>query len=241
MASPRGKPGNSVGVSLQGVQPTIEAIAALPRQIAQKRLLSALNRSIKPTKTALKSNVAGLGQVTGNLQRAVTSRSVLYPSGVAVAVVGFRRAGKGRSKKGSGSVRTGADRAFHSHLIEFGTKPRRPLTMLGRNLQSTASGRRTRQAMEQSGLGGALYRDYGFLSSGSSRGFFSRADGGKNFFVTISPRGLRQVAGTPAFHPMRNAFNSTASAVQAKLESELGKALAAAVKDVAKLNAPKGE
>lgn len=204
---------------------TIQAIAALPRYIAQKHLLSALNRSLKPTKQALLGQVATLGSVTGNLKAAVTSRSVLYPSGVAVAVVGFRRAGTGRAKKsaGGGRVMVGADRAFHSHLIEFGTGPRKPLNMFGRQLQRSARGRRQRAAIERAGLGDTLKRDYGMLSSFGSRGSL------KPFVVTISPRGKQFVAGGPALHPMRNAFQATASQVRSTLEQELGKALERAI------------
>ena len=167
---------------------------------------------------------------TGNLKRAVTSRSVLYPSGVAAAIVGFRRAGRGRSKKTEGSVRVGADRAFHSHLIEFGTKPRKPLSMFGRKLQKTQAGREQRKALDAAGLGGTTKNDYGVLSSFKARGSL------KPFFVTISPRGLRQVAGGPALQPMKRAFQSTASQVQANLEKELAKALERAVKENADLS-----
>jgi hypothetical protein len=215
-------------MSLAGLESTIQSIAALPRYIAQKHLLQALNRSIKPTKQALLGQVAGIGTVTGNLKRAVTSRSVLYPSGVAAAVVGFRRTGRAKGKPTGGSVQTGPDRAFHSHLIEFGTKARKPLNMFGRQLQRSARGRRQRAALERAGLGDTLYRDYGTLSSIPSRGTL------KPFIVTISPRGKRQVEGGPALHPMRNAFNQTASQVASKLASELAKALENAVKENAK-------
>ena len=225
MAGPRGKAGNSINVSLSGLEDTIRSIAALPRYIAQKSLLSALNRSIKPTKQALLGQVASIGSVTGNLKAAVTSRSVLYPSGVAAAVVGFQRAGTGRAKKNKagGKVMVGKDRAFHSHLIEFGTKPRKPLNMFGRQLQRSARGRRQRGSIERAGLGATLQRDYGMLSSYGSRGSL------KPFVVTISPRGKQFVAGGPALHPMRNAFTATASQVRSNLEKELGKALERAV------------
>lgn len=228
MPSLTGRPGNSISLSLSGLEDTIRAIAALPRYIAQKHLLQALNRSIKPTKQALLSQVAGIGTVTGNLKRAVTSRSVLYPSGVAAAVVGFRRTGKSKGAKTGGSVLTGPDRAFHSHLIEFGTGPRKPLSMFGRQLQRSRRGRVQRAALERAGLGSTLYRDYGTLSSIPSRGNL------QPFIVTISPRGKQFVAGGPALHPMRNAFQQTASLVAGNLEKELAKALEKAIAENAK-------
>jgi hypothetical protein len=238
MASPGGKAGNSIVVSLDGVQDVITALSALPKDIAKKYLMSGLNRAIKPTKQALQNNVAGIGKVTGNLARAVTSRSVLYPSGTAVAVVGFRRAGKAAFKKGKGSVRSGPDRAFHSHLIEFGTKSRKPLNALGRQLQKTAAGRRSRAAYEKDGLGYTLKRDFGIMSSGSQRGFFSRPDGKTNFMVTISPRGLTEIRGGPALHPMARAFAATRVQVTSALEREMAKALELAVKANAKRGGP---
>lgn len=228
MATIGGRIGNTVRIGLDGVEDTIRALAALPRDIAQKHLLRALNGSIKPTKQALNAQVAGIGTVTGNLKRAITSRSVLYSSGTAMAVVGFRRTGKGSSKSTGGSVKTGADRAFHSHLIEFGTNPRRPLNMFGRELQRSRRGRQQRQQLERAGLGDTIYRDYGTLSSFGSRGTL------KPFIVTISPRGLRQVAGGPALHPMRKAFDSTASQVRGNLEAALGNALKKAIAENAK-------
>lgn len=228
MAGLTGRIGNSVKLSLDGLEDTVRALAALPRDIAQKHLLRGLNWAIKPTKQALNAQVASIGTVTGNLKRAITSRSVLYSSGTAAAVVGFRRTGKGSSKSTGGSVKTGADRAFHSHLIEFGTKPRRPLNMMGREMQRTRRGRQQRQLLESAGLGNTVYRDYGTLSSFGSRGRLHP------FIVTISPRGLRQVAGGPALHPMRNAFNSTASQVRSNLEEALGNALKKAIAENAK-------
>lgn len=63
---------------------------------------------------------------TGNLRRAIDSKVVEYPlDGNAVGLVGFRRAGRGRSQSAAGgTVRRGPDRAFHQYWLEEGTNDR---------------------------------------------------------------------------------------------------------------------
>jgi len=77
---------------------------------------------------------------TGNLKRAVTSKVVEYGlDGVAVGIVGYRRAGRADSSSAAGgSVRAGPDRAFHQWWLENGTQGRlimkpadKPYTRLG--------------------------------------------------------------------------------------------------------------
>jgi len=63
---------------------------------------------------------------TGNLRRAIRSKVVEYPlDGNAVGLVGFRRAGRGRSRSAAGgTVRRGPNRAFHQYWLEEGTNDR---------------------------------------------------------------------------------------------------------------------
>jgi hypothetical protein len=85
---------------------------------------SAIEKALEPAKLRLRENTpAG---PTGNLKRAVNMKVVEYPkSGVAVGLLGYNRAGNGKSTSAAGgTVQTGPDRAFHQWWLEFGTKQR---------------------------------------------------------------------------------------------------------------------
>ena len=94
------------------------------RQRAAVVLKAALEKAIKPAEAALKQ-ITPLGP-TGNLRRAIKSKVVVYrDDGVAVAVLGFRRAARGDSGSAAGgSVRKGPDRARHQYWLEEGTAER---------------------------------------------------------------------------------------------------------------------
>jgi hypothetical protein len=83
-----------------------------------------LEKALEPAKLRLRENTP-VGP-TGNLKRAVNMKVVEYPkSGVAVGLLGYNRAGEGKSKSAAGgTVQTGPDRAFHQWWLEFGTKQR---------------------------------------------------------------------------------------------------------------------
>jgi len=104
----------------------VKQLRQFPSNIAAKHLGSALRKASKPAQQALKAEVrANQKGPTGNLLRAVTTKVVTYKkSGNAVALVGFTKAGTGKSQATKGSVRKGKDRAFHAGFLEFGTKPR---------------------------------------------------------------------------------------------------------------------
>jgi hypothetical protein len=63
---------------------------------------------------------------TGNLKRAATYKVVTYPlDGVALAIVGYKRAGRAPSSSAAGgTVRAGPDRAYHQWWLENGTNQR---------------------------------------------------------------------------------------------------------------------
>jgi hypothetical protein len=84
----------------------------------------AIEKALEPARLRLLENTpAG---PTGNLKRAVNLKIVKYKnSGVAVGLLGYNRAGSGKSKSAAGgSVQAGPDRAFHQWWLEFGTKQR---------------------------------------------------------------------------------------------------------------------
>lgn len=96
----------------------------LPKNIAATVIGAGLKRAAQPAENALKK-VTPAGP-TGNLRRAIKTIVKRYPrDGAAVAVVGYVKAGTGKSKSAKGgTVKKGPDRAFHQFWLEFGTKDR---------------------------------------------------------------------------------------------------------------------
>lgn len=89
-----------------------------------KRMEAVLEKAIQPAFRRLYETTP-VGP-TGNLQRARSYKIVQYPlDGVAVAILGYRRAGRAASSSAAGgSVQKGPDRAFHQWWIENGTNER---------------------------------------------------------------------------------------------------------------------
>jgi hypothetical protein len=87
-------------------------------------LAEALDKALFPAMSRLRENTP-VGP-TGNLKRAVNMKIVKYKnSGVAVGLIGYNRAGVGKSSSAAGgTVQAGPDRAFHQWWLEFGTKQR---------------------------------------------------------------------------------------------------------------------
>jgi len=96
-------------------------------RITAKFLGAALRKATAPGVKALKAEVrTGHKRVSGNLLRSVTQVVRRYPrSGNAVGLVGFMKAGTGKTIPTAGSIQKGKDRAFHAGLVTFGTKERR--------------------------------------------------------------------------------------------------------------------
>lgn len=96
----------------------------LPPQVAAKIIGAAVKKAIVPMRQRLK-DITPVGP-TGNMKLAVSSKVVEYKqSGVAVGIVGYRRAGNAKSESAAGGeVRIGPDRAFHQWWLENGTKAR---------------------------------------------------------------------------------------------------------------------
>ncbi len=97
--------------------------AFFPKKEAAKVIGDAIKKAIQPAFNRLRE-VTPVGP-TGNLRRAVSQKVKPYPrTGVAVGLIGYRRAGSDPSEETAGSVRTGPDRGFHQWWLEFGTKQR---------------------------------------------------------------------------------------------------------------------
>jgi hypothetical protein len=225
--------------ALLTVEPLADIVAELkrlPREISTKYQLRALRRAAKPGQEALLRNVAALGQVTGNLLASVTKAERKYTNNrqnlpIGVVVVGFRRPVNSSSQKGAtpafagGSVLKGPNRAYHSHLVEFGTGPRSAgKSKRGKRRRVILGGRiRTIQDRAKQQPEG---NPRGILSSWKTRGSFS----GRGFypvdFIATGP-----VRPSPARRPLARAFQSSETTMKSILDAEMRKSLAAAVRE----------
>lgn len=225
--------------ALQPLDDIVVALKALPRDISLKYQLRALRKAAKPGMEALRSQVSQVGQVTGNLLASVTKAERKYNNNraklpVGVIVVGFRRPNNTKSQKmatpafAGGSVLKGPNRAYHSHLVEFGTQSRsagksrrtgRKRVVLGGRLRTIIS-----REKEKSGA-------RSILSSFSTRGPFAKGTRGqypKDFIATGTVRGA------PAQHPLQSAFNSSRQKMQSVLDTEMRNALEKALRELDK-------
>ncbi|NBW15373.1 MAG: hypothetical protein EBR82_45995 [Caulobacteraceae bacterium] len=216
------KRGSAMTDELQKLQ---DRLRQFPLPICRKYSLRAVNAAGKIGKAALKSQVGQLGKKTGNLARAVAMRTRFYTRNrwglpVGVAIVGYRRSGTGSSRKvQGGTIQKGNDRAFHSHLVEFGTKRRFP----GKS-RKIKSGRVNINGFRQTLVQRAKEAVAGnsvLMSSYTSSGPFRTSRSGttppypKAFIARINPAvGLGEM---PAFHPLEKAFNASRSAMQSVL------------------------
>jgi hypothetical protein len=227
--------------SVAGYEAIVKQLQEFPKDISLKYQTRALNKAAKPGQEALRRVVGDINQVTGNLLASVSKATRKYSNNranipVGVVVIGFRRPVNQNSQKGAtpafagGSVLKGPNRAYHSHLLESGTKPRRP-------------GYRTRtQRKGRVVLGGRIRTQFqnvtvqsgnksGILSSFKTRGSFTGGGRGKypkDFIAT------GQVAGTPAQRPLARAFQQSRSQMQSVLDVELRKALQSAAREYQK-------
>jgi hypothetical protein len=224
--------------NLSTYQQVVDALKGIPPEISLKYQSSALKRAAKPGQDALRSQVQSLGQVTGNLLASVTTTTRKYNNNraktpVGVAVIGFRRPVGQKSQRGAtpafegGTVLKGPNRAYHSHLVEFGTKPRTP-------------GFRSRQKRRGKViLGGRIRTQYetvreatgntrGILSSFKTRGPFANFSWGGSRGRGTYPADFiatGTVAGMRAYKPLARAFAASKGKMQSLLDSELRRAL----------------
>lgn len=120
----------------QGTEVKIEQYQAILRELNKitddKKLISqkmavVMRFATKPTYEALSRYVSAIPEKTGNLRRAVLNKAghkvkSYRQSGNAVALVGYFKEKKNPKKKPDGK---GRDKAYHQHLIEYGTKRRK--------------------------------------------------------------------------------------------------------------------
>lgn len=225
-------------LSIDGpLKEVIAELQRLPKEISRKYQAKAIKKAAEPGIAALRSQVASIGQVTGNLAASITSVPRFYDNNkanlpVSVLVVGFRRPTGSNSQKGAtqafpgGTVLKGPNRAYHSHLVEFGTRPRTP-------------GKSKRVGRKRVILGGRINTMYlrlkmqpagkSILSSFKNRGAFTGGKRGqypKDFIATGG------VGPMPALHPLQKAFQQSEGQMRSILDVELRKALVEAMKAV---------
>ena len=233
LAVGRGKKAKAA-YALQPLEDVVAALKQLPREISVKHQSKALKKAAKPGIAALRSQVSAIGQVTGNLLASVSQADRKYTNNrqqipVSVVVIGFRRPTNAKSQKGAtpafagGSVLKGPNRAYHSHLVEYGTKPRTAGKSRHTRRRRVVLGGRIRTIIErekQQAVGRPI------LSSFITRGPFT----GRGFYpVDFVSTGT--VAGSPARHPLKKAFDQSRPQMQSILNVEMRKALAAAVRE----------
>jgi len=223
-----------------------EQFKRLPRNIAARVIGAGLRRAAAPGEKALKSIVSQMQGPTGNLRRAIKTIVKRYPrDGAAVAVVGFVKAGTGKSKSAQGGkVKKGPDRAFHQFWLEFGTRDRlvgtaattpyaRSSRAENRRLRKSLGAKQARELKEQTQ---AVRQQGGYIASSFNKlGPFvlKKSKGGGRVQTTPGyPKAFFKKSATPihirgidAQRPVHAAFEMSRAAIAANLESEMKKAL----------------
>lgn len=226
--------------SLVPLEEVVAELKKLPADISNKYQRRALKKAAQPGKKALETNVRQIGQVTGNLLASITEKGKSYTNNryklpVSVFVVGFRRpVGSGAQKTAQsafgGSVLKGPNRAFHSHLVEFGTQGRRypgksrvvkrRRVILDGRIVTKKDRRKERPENNPRGI----------LSSWNTR----RGKGQWQGKYPIDFLATGSVAPMPAFHPLSKAFRSALPEMKSILDVEMRKSLQAAIRAFAR-------
>ena len=248
------------GVSLTIVTPDIEKLRVSLRNVlggtpAGKQALAftlkdALEKAVRPALAKLQQ-VTPRGP-TDNLYRAAMSKVKPYPrDGNAVAIIGYKRAGTGKSESAAGGkVRTGPDRAFHQWWVENGTNdrtvgkfsntpyyrtsPTKPFTRTRMGVQYTVQGKGVvHKVSGQNAYIASSYKTLGeFKIVRNGQGVETNAAYPKAFFkksstpIILPGVPVGGVAGRP---PVATAWAESQGEVTTILQSELAAALERAI------------
>jgi len=207
----------------------------LPKNIAARVIGAGLRRAAKPGENALKQ-LTPKGP-TGNLRRAIKTIVKRYPrDGAAVAVVGFVKAGSGKSKSAQGgTVKKGADRAFHQFWMEFGTDDRYIGVKISKRLRKLVGKTVARTLLHASYALNQNKKGSYIASSFKKLGpFVLKASRGSGRVQTSPqyPKAFFKKSGTPIRLPgvsgqglVRRAYEQSKSAIASNLTTEMQKAL----------------
>jgi hypothetical protein len=225
--------------SVQPIDDVVAALKRLPADISRKHQSRALLKAAKPGIAALQSQVLALGRVTGNLLASVDKVSRKYTNNkanlpVSLVAVGFRRPTNANSQKMAesafgGSVKYGPNRAYHSHLIEYGTKPRTAGKTKRKSRKRVLLGGRLRTIIErekQQPVGNAR----GVLSSWGTR----RGGGAWKGQYPIDFIASGTVRGTPPLRPLAKAYRIAEPTMRSIIDTEMRKALTKAIEETRK-------
>jgi hypothetical protein len=233
--------------SLAPLDDVIAELKKLDKDISNRYQARALKKASKPGKDALLAQVRSIGQVTGNLLASVTDRTKKYTNNktntpVSVVVIGFRRPTGGGSQRMAesafgGSVQKGPNRAYHSHLVEFGTKGRRSpgKSKVVKRRRVILDGRiitqkdRVKQRPENN--------PREMLSSWNTR----RGKGSWQGKYPIDFIATGSVAPMPALRPLEKAFRQSLPAMKSILDVEMRKALTNALRAQERRNKADGK
>lgn len=232
--------GHTAGNEIEKLQ---ERLREFPQDLCTKYTRMAVKKAAHWGQLALEMQVARIGKKTGNLRRAITTKIKVYKKNrwglpVPVAVVGYRRSGTGDSKKiPGGKIQIGNDRAFHSHLVEFGTKKRFPgKSKKMKSARVSVNG--FRQTLVQRSKERVDPNQWYVMSSYNTSGPFKTSKSGTQpayphaFIAKIDPQvGLGQM---PALHPLSKAFNSSRSTMENVLVAQMRAGIEKATKAMKK-------
>lgn len=234
LALGRGKEAKAL-FALAPLDDVVAELKKLDKDISNRYQARALKKAAKPGRAALESRVRNIGQVTGNLLASVTEKTKKYTNNktntpVSVVVIGFRRpTGSGSQRMADsafgGSVQRGPNRAYHSHLVEFGTKGRRTpgKSRVVKRRRVILDGRIITQkdrVKEQPQSPRAV------LSSWNTR----RGKGSWQGRYPIDFIATGSVAPMPALRPLEKAFRQSLPQMRSILDVEMRKSLAAALR-----------
>lgn len=133
-----------LSAKIEGLREAFETLSKiLPREARADVFEKALEKAVYPVYQRL-GETTPIGP-TGNLYAARDYKIVKYPAtGVAVALVGYRRAMKGSAESAAGgSVKKGRDRAPHQWWLEQGTSKRYVMSPANRPFLRRSHVRRT--------------------------------------------------------------------------------------------------
>jgi len=242
-----------MAIDFPDIRPLMEELSKFGSNLAAKHLAAAMRRASRPALDALKSETP-VGP-TGNLRRAVTVKTIAYyDSGNAVALVGYRAAGKGKTAATGGKVQKGKDRAFHQGFLEFGTARRfvKSKTVKG----FVAGGFQRKEHMRR--VNGSYVQvkahPVSLFTTAESQGSIASSWGSLGEFKLIKQKGGRvktdpgypsaffkrsakgqplTTGSMPMSRPIANAYRASMSKVQGNIAKEITESIAAAGRELA--------
>jgi hypothetical protein len=214
------------GLMSQGIEVKIEfpdlpqlkkGFQTLRASIAKRSIGAALKRAMQPAVQALqKTTPKG---PTGNLRKAIFATTKTYKSGNVVGLIGYRKAGTGKtSTNAGGTVRKGKDFAYHQGLVEFGSKNKR-VTKKG-NIASSYNRLGNFKIKKPSSRGQFAGSNRVETTPKYPKAFFKRAPSGQSADLGDMP-----IGGSSGDPPVRTAYRMSKSRIQSLLPTEMTKAL----------------